>query len=310
MMEERASAIDPGAATLKAAAASPLLGVYAAAAFSTLVWSATPIFTKIAVEGFDPLLVGVLRSVLSGLAILPVALVVRLPLPRTRQDALLLLYTALGGFVVLPILFAFGLRYTTASHMALILVVQPVFTGAIAAVVERRFPGRRWALGCAVALAGEVALIDLRLGLDTAGSTWGDCLILAGSVSASAGYVAGGRLARRIGTWATTVWGNLLGGVIMLVPLAIFGPAAAWQQATLPVWSSLAYLAVCSSIIGYSAWYWALGKGGIARIGAAQFAMPVLTVALAILFLGERLTLPLVLAALVVLAGVWLAQHR
>ena len=292
------------------ATAAPQLAVYAAAAFAVVVWTGTPVVTKVAVDTFDPLLVGVLRSALAGVAVVPLLAVFRPPRPRSLRDMLLLLGSAFGGFVIFPIIFAIGLRYTSASHAALILVAQPIFTGSIGALVERRFPGGRWALGCAVALAGEVALIVFRLGLSASGGLWGDLMILAGGLSASAGYVAGTKLSTRIGTWATTIWGNFVGGIVMLVPLAFFGGGVAWGEVAPSVWVALGYLALCSSILGYIAWYWALARGGIARIAAAQFALPVGSVLLAVLFLGERLTLPLVLAAAVILCGIGLAQQR
>jgi drug/metabolite transporter (DMT)-like permease len=303
-----------GHATLAAPAAasrsgpSPLL-IYGAAVFAVTLWGGTPIATKIAVDGFDPLLVGVLRSGFAGLMLIPVVLAVRVPRPRGPRAFMLLLASALSGFAFFPIVFAIGLRHTTASHAALIMTAQPIFTGAVASLVERRWPGNRWALGCILALAGEVALIGFRLGLGGAGNVWGDLLIISGGFAASAGYVAGSKLSRSIGTWATTVWGNILGGLVMLAPLVYWGPAADWQAAHVSVWGALLYLALCSSIVGYIAWYWALAKGGVARIGAMQFAMPVLSVVLAMLVLGEAMTLPLLLAALVIFCGIWIAQR-
>ena len=290
-------------------AAASQFAVYAAAGFAVVVWTGTPVVTKVAVDSFDPLLVGTLRSALAGLATLPLVAIFRPPRPRDLRELLLLLGSAFGGFVIFPIIFAIGLRYTSASHAALILVAQPIFTGSIGALVERRFPGGRWALGCAVALAGEVALIAFRLGLSTSGGFWGDLMILVGGLSASAGYVAGSKLSQHIGTWATTIWGNFVGGIVMLIPLALFGGGVAWGEVAPSVWAALGYLALCSSILGYIAWYWALARGGIARIAAAQFAMPIGTVLLAVLFLGERLTLPLVLAAAVILCGIGLTQR-
>ncbi|MGE5202783.1 MAG: EamA family transporter, partial [Acidobacteriota bacterium] len=68
-------------------------------------------------------------------------------------------------------------------------------------------------------------------------------------------------------------------------------------------------LALGSTILGYVCWYWALQRGGIARIGATQFAQPVIALLLAVTVLGEPLTLPLALAALLVVAGVAIAQR-
>ena len=305
----QAASVKIGTPRAAPAPAPSQLAVYAAAAFAVAVWTGTPVVTKLAVDDFTPLMVGVLRSVFAGVAAVPLVLLLRPQPPRDLKEALLLLASALAGFVVFPIVFAIGLGHTSASHAALILVAQPIFTGSIAALVERRFPGTLWALGCTVALLGEVALIGLRLGLTTEGSLAGDLLILAGGLSASSGYVLGSKLSLRIGSLSTTLWGNLVGGLLMLVPLALFGRGAAFGAMPGDVWAALVYLAVGSSLLGYIAWYWALSRGGIARIGTAQFAMPIGSVLLAALFLGERLTLPLVLAAAVILCGIALAQR-
>jgi drug/metabolite transporter (DMT)-like permease len=64
------------------------------------------------------------------------------------------------------------------------------------------------------------------------------------------------------------------------------------------------------SLAGYAAWFWALGHGGITRIGAWQFMQPVLSVFLVALLLGEVITLRLAAAAATILLGTALAQRR
>ena len=54
-------------------------------------------------------------------------------------------------------------------------------------------------------------------------------------------------------------------------------------------------------------WYWALGKGGIARVGVLQFLQPVSGVILASLLLGEGVNLSFIAASTMILFGVWLA---
>lgn len=291
-------------------AAASGLAVGGAALFAVVVWAGTPIATKVAVTAFDPALVAMMRSVGAGLLLLPVAAFGRAPGPAGPTAWVLLIASALGGFVLFPLLFAFGLRLATVGHAALILAPQPIFTGLIGALAERRWPGARWALGCAIALVGEVALIGFRFGLEAEGTIAGDLLLLAAGFAASLGYVAGSRLSLGIGTWATTLWGNILGAALLVLPLAYRGADVDWSSAGIAVWRSVAYLALCSSVLGYVAWYWALAKGGVARVGAAQFGLPVLTLGLAVLLLGERLMLPLGLAGLVILTGIYLAQKR
>ncbi len=74
------------------------------------------------------------------------------------------------------------------------------------------------------------------------------------------------------------------------------------------IWLSLLYLCAASSILAYAAWYWALGQGDIAHTGLFQFFQPVVGLVLAAVMLGEVLTWPLLLATILILGGVMLAQ--
>jgi len=61
-------------------------------------------------------------------------------------------------------------------------------------------------------------------------------------------------------------------------------------------------MALFSSLIGYVAWFWVLGRGGITRISAWQLGQPVLTV--------KRITWLLAIAGVAVLVGTALTQVR
>jgi drug/metabolite transporter (DMT)-like permease len=165
----------------------------------------------------------------------------------------------------------------------------------------------------AAALAGTFALVLQRSGgalLAEHGDPAGDLIILAGTLVCASGYVAGGRLSSILGTRATTLWG-LAAALCVLVPAFLLrAPRTDWASVGAAGWTAIAYLTLVSSLLGYAAWFWALGRGGIARVGSWQLAQPVLTVALAAVLLGEPVTRPLVLSAAVILAGTAVAQRR
>jgi len=83
----------------------------------------------------------------------------------------------------------------------------------------------------------------------------------------------------------------------------------AWEQATAWAWGGVIYLAVGATILGYGLWYWALGKGGIARVGLLQFLQPVSGVLLAWLLLREPVSASLPAATALILLGVWVATR-
>ena len=283
-----------------------------AAGLIMVIWGATPVATRLAVADLDPVHVGLLRTVFAGLLALPIALALRQPLPKDRRGFLLLAVSAASGFIVFPLLYSVGQRDTSAMHGGMILAALPIFTGSYAALVERRRPTARWIAGCVIALLGECALIALRAGGGGAEPTLaGDLLVLLSALLVAAGYVAGARLAQTgYGSLATTLWGVALAAMVSAALMAATVARGGWPSAGWLSWSAVIYLASVTTILGYVGWYWALARGGIARIGTIQFFQPVSGLILAALLLGERMTLLLLAASAVILAGVWIAQRR
>jgi drug/metabolite transporter (DMT)-like permease len=83
--------------------------VVVAALLAVTFWGATPIATKLAVAGLDPLAVGLLRTLLAGLLAVPLLAAARLGPPKAPAGRALLAVSALGGFVLFPLLFSLGL---------------------------------------------------------------------------------------------------------------------------------------------------------------------------------------------------------
>jgi len=287
-------------------------GVLAAASGAVLIWAATVVVTKFVVGEVDAIVVGLMRTVLAALLTAPLVFVLGLRLPRGGAGLGLLMMSSMGGFVAFPILFSLGIIYTTASHAALIMAALPIYTGLFAAISERRQPALRWWIGVAVAFVGEFILIYFRLGLEGGGEDvlLGDLFILLGCACSSLGYIGGARLARTgVSSIATAFWGITIGALVALPVLAWRELRVDWLAVSAESWGAMIYLALGSTILAYVLWYWALARGGIARVGLAQFVQPVITLALAAILLSERITVPLLVAAVIIIGGVIIAQR-
>ncbi len=295
------------------AAAKLTVSVLAAAFLAVVLWGASPVAAKIAVAGLPPVAVACLRTLIGGLAALVIALMMRLPLPSTPGQRGTLAISGLGGFIAFPLLFTLGVAATSANRASIILAALPVLTGAYAHALERRLPAPMWWIGCTIALLGEVLLILWRqpaaAAAHSVATLGGDLLVVASTLFAAMGYVAGGRLKQQgYSATATTFWGAA-GSAILLLPSVPWLMGLGLEAASVEAWAGVLYLAIAVTIIGYILWYWALGQGGIARVGLMQFLQPISGLLLAAVLLGEQLTLPLAVAAVLVLAGVFIAAR-
>ena len=189
----------------------------------------------------------------------------------------------------------------------------PVFAVLIANAVDRSLPQPGWWLGVAAAFAATAILVTGQDAQHTSSmavaTVSGDLIILAGCIICALGYVAGGKLTGSIGSVATTFWG-LASALFLLVPVfAFIAPDTSFSAVPAAGWIAIGWMTLLSSLVGYGLWFYALGTGGIAKIGSLQLAMPVLTIAAAALILGEVITTKIVVITTIIVAGTWWA-HR
>ena len=288
----------------------PALTVYGAALTATVFWGLTPAMTKFVVTEVDPFTVGILRTVVAGPICLAVALIVGLSLPKSALAWRLMCCSVIGCYIGFPVLFTLGQAETTTSHAALIIVIMPILTGLFASITERRMPVWGWWLGSLIALLGVAILVGSRFEFGgSGGSLDGDLLCLGAAICGSAGYIAGSRLTEEIGTWSTTFWGLTIAGLFGSCAFFVGSDQTNWSSVSGPGYATLLYLAVCGSILGYVAWYWALAHGGAMRVASIQFLLPVVALAVAIFGLEEEVTAPLVISACAIVGGIAIAQR-
>ena len=278
---------------------------YLLASVAIILWGATPAATRIAVEGIDPVTVGLVRTVTAALILFPFALLLRLPRPTDRKCWNDVFVSALTGFAGYTLLYTVGQKFTSTAHAALILASIPIFAGLIGSAVERKWVTPSWCLGAAIALVGEGILITFRTaGIATASLT-GDLMVLASVMFVSTSYVTGGRSSSRIGSWATTAWSISIAG-LMLIPVLLWRLATvhfAPLHASSTSWLAILYLVVFTSIVGWAAWFGAIGQAGVTKIAPIQFAQPIVSLLIAVAIVGETITATILLAVLVILTG-------
>jgi drug/metabolite transporter (DMT)-like permease len=282
-----------------------------AAVLAVLIWGGNFPVMKGAVASVDYFLVGALRTVLVGL---PVGLVIALSrpaLPRSRTGWASLLASAAGNYVAFPVLASLGLTLTTAARAGFIFASAPALTACLGALVMGDRISARRGIGIAVSFSGVAVLIALQLsGRCEFSAALGALLILLATIGSAVSYVAGMHLGRRcIGAWPT-VASSLALASAPLSGAILVGWRSDLEAITLDAWAGLIYLSLFGTLAVNALWIWALSQGSIVSLASFQFLQPVFTVAIAGMFLSERLSGPAVAGGAIVLIGVGLVQGR
>ncbi len=150
---------------------------------------------------------------------------------------------------------------------------------------------------------GASAVVVLAIARGTADIAVGDIYLLGAIAAAAVGYTEGASLSHELGGWQTISWAVVI-ALPLTVPLTVIGLGPVGFDEPATAWISLAYLGVVSMFLGFFAWYAGLALGGIARVSQIQLLQPMMSLALATIFLHEPLDLLIVVVALVVLTSV------
>ncbi|HEX3557442.1 MAG TPA: DMT family transporter [Thermoanaerobaculia bacterium] len=224
--------------------------------------------------------------------------------PTRRDLPVLALLGGLGVFAN-QVLFITGLKYTTATNAAILMLSIPVFAaGAAAALgIERVSAGRL--VGIALSIAGALVLVNpLRFSTDP-GAAVGNLLILCNGFCYALFLVLQRPVLTRL-PWRTVIaWSFLFGG---LGVLAVAAPALAdFAPAQLPTatWLCLLYIVALPTVFAYAASTWAVRRSSPALVAAYTTLQPLVAATLGAALLGERFGWAEGAGFALILAGLW-----
>jgi len=221
----------------------------------------------------------------------------------------MLLLLSLLAIPVNQFLFLFGMRYTTASNAALLYATTPI----LVLIFSRFFLGERLTTvkiaGVILGFVGVMTVIFER-GISASMEYLLGNLLIGVAVMAWGLYtVFGKRLIVRYGAVEASSM-TLIIGTVMFIPVGAV-PALHFPFATLSLssWMQILYLAVITSVFSYFLWYFALGRAEAGKVALFANLQPILTTILAVLLLGQQVTLAFVVGGIIALAGVVVAQY-
>jgi drug/metabolite transporter (DMT)-like permease len=202
-----------------------------------------------------------------------------------------------------------GLRYTTASHMAVFLYTAPLFAaiGLHIRLPEERLNSRQWA-GMAMAFSGIAVTFLTPRGDDVVRS--GVALSLVGDAMGLCAGAAWGLTTVAVrtsklseGPATQTLYYQLAGGCLVLLPLALLTGQSSLNLTPL-AWASLTFQTLAVSFASYLIWFWMLRRYLAARLGVMAFMTPLVGVLIGVLWLGEQTSQAFVLGGVLALGGI------
>lgn len=248
----------------------------------------------------DPFWAGVLRFAVAGALMSGIMLASHRSLPRGRSLVGAIAYGALG-FTITFALFFTGLRDTPVSTAAIFLALTPLLTQGLAIAHRQESFRLQGLLGSSLALGGVVLIFADQL---SAAVPIGSLVLLAlGALS----LAETGILVKMIpgsdprGTNAVA----MLAAAVLLLALSL----AAGEERNLPAqsmtWLAFIYMATLGSALLFGLFVYTLERWTASAVSYNDLLIPLVTIAIATLFTGERISPTFLIGGGVVMVGVF-----
>lgn len=284
---------------------------YLSLIFTMLLWGGTFIAGRLLAGSVDPASAAFLRFLIASAALLVVTRLVdkKLILPPKKMWLPLTLLGMTGVFSY-NVFFFNGLHHISAGRAALIIASTPLVITLFAALFLRERLNAVKSCGVLLSLIGAVTVISNGHpgSLLSGGFGPGERAMVGCVLSWSAYSLIGRSVLGSISPLAAVCYSSIIGTLLLLVPalreglphhLAIFSTAA---------WGSLLYLGIGGTALGFSFYYQGIKKIGATRAGIFINLVPVFSILLSWLILGESIKSIVLLGGLLVLFGVALTN--
>lgn len=284
----------------------------------SVLWGGSFFFNGVIVRQLPPLTAVALRLVLAALVLVLLIRAIGLSLPRERR-----VWTAFFGMgllnnVVPFSLIVWGQTQITSSLAAILNATTPLFAAIVAHVLTADEKLTRHKLvGIMAGFAGVAIMIS-----PSALSGLGDRALAQFAVlGAALSYALAGVFGRRFKAMGVaplqTATGQITASAVMLVPVALLVDRP-WTLPgpSLSVWAAVAGIALLSTALAYVLFFRILATAGASHLMLVTFLIPVSTMLLGWLWLGEFLEarqfvgMALIAAGLVAIDGRLLAALK
>lgn len=274
-----------------------------------IFWGLSYLAIKVVLRELEPVEMISARFALAAPVLLVIIKAKRLSVwPREMRGKLVI-----ASFVVFLHFWvmATGMKETSASNTAWILTTAPIFIALLSwAYLRERFTLPQW-LGLVIAVVGVFALV---YNGDSKNLGWirsrGDVIVL-GSCVTWAFYTVGTReITAKIHPLVATFWMTLIAGLIFIPWTAVnSGISIYWH---LQPWTaiSLVFLGVFCLAMAFWLWSEGLKRQTAAEVGLYLYFEPLVTMIAAWLLLDERITIWLVIGAMLISLGVWVSEKK
>ena len=227
-----------------------------------------------------------------------------------RSDLAWLVLCSILGVTLNQLLFVKGLALTTVINATLLGTTIPVFTLVVSIAFGYDRISLRRTLGIALAASGVIYLVDPLRADFSAQTNSGNLLIVTNSLLYGAYIAISNDLFKRNGALNVITWMFCIGALVILPVGAYALSHDNLLAAPANVWVAVIYIILVPTVAAYYLNAWALTRVSPSTVATYIYLQPLIAFGLAPLVLGENFNSRILIASLLIFAGVGVVTKR
>ncbi len=259
---------------------------------------------KQAIFELSPVNLALLRWFIAGACFLVLVPIIGKPKTRLeRRDLPRLLVIAFAMVVGYHLSLYYAETTVSAGLAGLLISFGPVFIVILSALFLHERAGVKVVLALFLAVFGTFVLSVGQVSLSDLSSFLGPAEVVLSAAFYALFTVLAKPLVHKYGAPPTTIWASLL-GTAMLIPLVSGSFVTQVEALSVIGWTSVLYLSVLSTVLGYLLFYMLVSRGAVSRLSVQLYLAPIVSVAGGVLLLNEGVTLFIVAGGALLLLAV------
>ena len=276
-----------------------------------VIWGSTYMLNKVAVTELDPLFISAIRFSIAGILIFIIAKIMKLNTSISRKQ---LINSMIAGFMFLVYgngVFIWALKYVDSGFAALIASTQPLFVLLLLRLMDNKKMQRKSLIGIALGILGMYLLVSQKEFSSNESMILGVFMILSCVLSWSYGSVFVSKADLPSNFLVSTGYQMLAAGILLFLSSFLLGEdwvsPANWS---VPVQWSILLLILFGSIVAFTSFNYLLKTVSPEKVATSGYVNPVIALLLGWYILDEQLTIQSIIAAIVLLTGVYFINSR
>jgi drug/metabolite transporter (DMT)-like permease len=276
-----------------------------------VIWGSTYMLNKVAVTELDPLFISAIRFSIAGILIFIIAKIMKLNTFISRKQ---LINSMIAGFMFLVYgngVFIWALKYVDSGFAALIASTQPLFVLLLLRLMDNKKMQRKSLIGITLGILGMYLLVSQKEFASNESMILGVFMILSCVLSWSYGSVFVSKADLPSNFLVSTGYQMLAAGILLFLSSFLLGEEwvspANWS---VPVQWSILLLILFGSIVAFTSFNYLLKTVSPEKVATSGYVNPVIALLLGWYILDEQLTIQSIIAAIVLLTGVYFINSR